>query len=448
MQHMAYQSLLPTVNKYLQQKWDMASYEIHLRKVKSAKPTIDTTAPKTYGHLALKMKKKQLEEQSMSRIQRENEMLLEKMSHIRRTTGRINNRNDYENKSLCRERQQKERLRITKENELILLRLSQCQSHYSIKDWHEDWHKTLKLMENIARYPQSVKDKKGATTRRKQASISLASATPPTQTPELPESKPATDDAPPVATEESTGSDSKKDMLEEITNMNATLQVVAKDVTTIKDTTKEVKDSMEDIKVRLGEAEERISDIEDASAMTEAKVDKYEERLEVLWSRVEDLENRSRRNNVRIIGLKEGVEVPGKVDQYVTEILDKAFEFYGREFEIERAHRSPVPMPDRNKPPRAIIVRFLRSSAREKVLQVARAKRGIDWEGAKLSFFEDVTRELAEKRKAFNPAIKRLRELQVKHRMAYPATLIFMWNGQQKTFNDEKKAEEFLQQSN
>lgn len=272
---------------------------------------------------------------------------------------------------------------------------------------------------------------KGATTRKKQASISLATAPLSAQTMELesPASTPATDDAPLAATEESTGSDSKNDVLEEIKKMNATLQIVAKDVNTIKGTTKELKDAVEDIKVRLGEAEQRISDIEDASALTEAKVNKCEDRLEVLWSRVEDLENRSRRNNVRIIGLKEGVEEPGKVDQYVTEILDKAFELSGSEFEIERAHRTPVPMPGPNEPPRAILVRFLRSSAREKVLRVAREKRGINWEGAKLSFFEDVTRELAEKRKAFNSTKKRLHELQVKHRLAYPATLIFTWNG-------------------
>ncbi|XP_010904000.1 uncharacterized protein si:dkey-83m22.7 isoform X1 [Esox lucius] len=159
MQHLAYQTLLPTVNKYLQQKWDKASFEMHLSKVKSAKPTIDTTAPKTYGHLAQTKKKR--EDQSMSKIQRENNMLLEKISHIRRTTGRINNKNDYENKSLCRERQQQERLRITKENELALLRLNQCQPHYSIYDWQEDWRKTLKLMENISHYPQKVTDTKG-----------------------------------------------------------------------------------------------------------------------------------------------------------------------------------------------------------------------------------------------------------------------------------------------
>ncbi|XP_021452554.2 uncharacterized protein CFAP97D2 isoform X3 [Oncorhynchus mykiss] len=158
MQHLLHQPLLLNGNKYLQQKWDKASYEMHLRKVKSAKPTIDTTAPKTYGHLALKMKKQKFQEQSMSKIQRENNMLLEKISHIMRTTGRIDNRNDYENKSLCREMQQQELLRITKDNQLILLRLTQCQPHYSIKDWHEDWLKTIKLMESIARYPRRVSD--------------------------------------------------------------------------------------------------------------------------------------------------------------------------------------------------------------------------------------------------------------------------------------------------
>lgn len=280
---------------------------------------------------------------------------------------------------------------------------------------------------------------KGATTRKKQASISLA--------PEPPENTPASDAASPAVVEECMGSESKKDIFDEIKKMNATLQVVAKDVTTIKEATKELKDSVEDIKVRLGEAEQRISDMEDASVLTEAKVDKFQKRMEALWSRVEDLENRSRRNNVRIIGLKEGVETPGNVDKYVTEILTKALELSGSEFEIERAHRSPVPMPESNEPPRVIHVRFLRSSAREKVLRVAREKRGVDWQGAKLSFFEDVTRELAEKRKAFNPVKKRLRELQVKHRLMYPATLIFTWNGQKKAFKDGMEAEKFLQES-
>ncbi|XP_029937184.1 uncharacterized protein CFAP97D1 [Myripristis murdjan] len=163
MLHLAYQPLLPTGSKYLQLKWDQASYDMHRRKVKSAKPTINTTPPTTYNHLALKQKKQKLEEQRMMKIQKENNMLLEKISHIMRTTGRIDNRNDYERKSLGRERRQLEMLRITKENQMILFRLSQCRPHYNVRIWHEDWLKTLKVMDSIARYPrgwaQQQKDK-------------------------------------------------------------------------------------------------------------------------------------------------------------------------------------------------------------------------------------------------------------------------------------------------
>lgn len=228
--------------------------------------------------------------------------------------------------------------------------------------------------------------------------------------------------------------------------MNATLQRVATDVTTIKDTTRELKDSVERVQMRMAEAEQRIMDLEEAHAEAGPKLDKCDKKVQALWSRVEELENRSRRNNIRIIGLKEGSELPGQMDQCVEKILSEALGFAGVEFEIERAHRIPVPIPDPGKAPRPVVVRFLRSSARDKIIRMAKEKRGFDWEGGKLSLFEDVSKELAEKRKAFGPAKKRLRELQVKHRMLYPATLVFTWNGQKKSFTDGKDVDRFLQQ--
>lgn len=39
MQHRAYQPLLPAGNKYLQQKWDNASYDLHRKKVRSCSLT-------------------------------------------------------------------------------------------------------------------------------------------------------------------------------------------------------------------------------------------------------------------------------------------------------------------------------------------------------------------------------------------------------------------------
>uniref|UniRef100_A0A673CJL7 Si:dkey-83m22.7 n=1 Tax=Sphaeramia orbicularis TaxID=375764 RepID=A0A673CJL7_9TELE len=100
------------------------------------------------------MKKQKLEEERTMKIQRENTLLSEKIIYIMRTTGGTDNRNFYVRKSLGKEQRQLELLRITKENEMILHRLNQCKPHYNVKSWHEDWIKTLKVMDSISRYPR------------------------------------------------------------------------------------------------------------------------------------------------------------------------------------------------------------------------------------------------------------------------------------------------------
>ncbi|XP_048388298.1 uncharacterized protein CFAP97D2 isoform X3 [Stegostoma tigrinum] len=95
----AYQPIVPTGSKYLQEKWDRACYHEHRRKVKDAKSTIDNHSPETYSHLNLKFKKLKLEEDRLSIIERDNQLLLQKMSTIMRTTGRVDNKNEYKLKS-------------------------------------------------------------------------------------------------------------------------------------------------------------------------------------------------------------------------------------------------------------------------------------------------------------------------------------------------------------
>ncbi|KAK5603382.1 hypothetical protein CRENBAI_008741 [Crenichthys baileyi] len=128
---------------------------------------------------------------------------------------------------------------------------------------------------------------------------------------------------PPVSTmskqthenDQNTEENGNKTVFEEIWCMNATLRVVATDVT-IKDTTKELKDAVEQIKGHLGEAEQSIALEEDAG----------------------DLENRRRRNSVQLVGLKEGREEPGRVIQYVKKIMSQGLGLSSGEFDIERAH--------------------------------------------------------------------------------------------------------------
>ncbi|KAG7262510.1 hypothetical protein CRUP_006399, partial [Coryphaenoides rupestris] len=51
----------------------------------------------------------------------------------------------------------KEMLRVAKENQRFLESLGHCRSIYSAEAWHQEWQKTLTLMENITKYPPRYK---------------------------------------------------------------------------------------------------------------------------------------------------------------------------------------------------------------------------------------------------------------------------------------------------
>ncbi|KAH0624567.1 hypothetical protein JD844_032181 [Phrynosoma platyrhinos] len=154
--HRAYQPILPCGNKYLQQKWDKATYEEHKKKIQKAKPVVDTSPPPTYGHLHLKLRKLKLDKERLSIIERDNHLLLKKISHIMRTTGRVDNKNDYEAKSLNRKKREEELLRVSQENRTILERITKCKPLYKVQKWNEDWQKTESYINNITRYPHGL----------------------------------------------------------------------------------------------------------------------------------------------------------------------------------------------------------------------------------------------------------------------------------------------------
>lgn len=99
------------------------------------------------------------------------------------------------------------------------------------------------------------------------------------------------------------------------------------------------------------------------------------------------------------------------------------------EFDVERVHRQMAPMPNEDQPPRLVLIRFLMQLARVKVIAAAKEKRGIVWEGCCFSVFRDMSRELAEKRKAFTSVKGKLHDLDIKYTLAFPAMLNFKWKG-------------------
>ena len=106
-------------------------------------------------------------------MERDNQLLLEKMSHIMRTNGQVDNTNDYRHRryannglmftntasiyefSLNKTRRQRDLLRVTHENQAILKRIQSKEPHYNHLQWLDQWHVNREYMSNISKYPHT-----------------------------------------------------------------------------------------------------------------------------------------------------------------------------------------------------------------------------------------------------------------------------------------------------
>jgi len=129
-------------------------------------------------HLHLKLKKMQLEEERLSTIERDNRILLEKMSYIMRGPARIDSQNFYKQKSLNHIKRDREQLRIMNENQNMVKRLTNKKPLYDHNDHQADFLKNVAHMERISHYPkdwweQTQAEKKRIQSHRKTKSQPL-----------------------------------------------------------------------------------------------------------------------------------------------------------------------------------------------------------------------------------------------------------------------------------
>lgn len=90
-------------------------------------------------------------------------------------------------------------------------------------------------------------------------------------------------------------------------------------------------------------AEQRISDVEDTVSGNEQSLSLLKKDNKVLRNKLEHIENYNRRNNIRLIGLREGDEGRDTVKFFKTWLLSVlGEENFGAPLDIERAHRIPA----------------------------------------------------------------------------------------------------------
>ncbi|XP_043933743.1 uncharacterized protein LOC122806958 [Protopterus annectens] len=158
--HRAYQPHTPATNKYLKKKWDVTHYEMHRRKVATATAAVDTKGLPTPAHLHVNLKKLQLEEERLAKIERDNQILSSKLAYIVRSKGLVDHRNDYTGRSLNSEKRLREFQKISRDNQAILQRITNKESEYRREKWEKEWDITNKRLEKITSYPRTVKKSK------------------------------------------------------------------------------------------------------------------------------------------------------------------------------------------------------------------------------------------------------------------------------------------------
>ncbi len=137
--------------------------------------------------------------------------------------------------------------------------------------------------------------------------------------------------------------------------------------------------------------------------------------------KIADMGDHSRSSNVRLVGLREGVEgddciafLKANLPKWIPSIAD-------REIKIECAHR--IYSDKKSKRPQTVIFKLLDYTDRQTILKGARAAYPVKFGSRTLNFFPDYSADTTKKRKAFTEVQKKMDTLRIHSFLLFPATL-------------------------
>lgn len=212
------------------------------------------------------------------------------------------------------------------------------------------------------------------------------------------------------------------------------------------ETLDKISTTLENHSTRITAAEQRVSDVEDEVTGLGKRLLEAEKKIALLANCVDDLENRSRRDNIRIINLKEGMEGTNPIHFFETWLpsflgLDKRPNRITR-IKMDRAHRSLGPRQGTR--PRPVIIKLHNSSDKQRIMAAVKAAPVLEHDGLRITFSQDFSSVVREKRRAFNEVCRALIERGIRFNMRFPATLMLKHRGAKHTFTSPKDVEAFI----
>ena len=205
---------------------------------------------------------------------------------------------------------------------------------------------------------------------------------------------------------------------DELTNLNSKLDTIIKTLESMGTRITNLEIKLDETSLQISTHHNDISDLKEAvefnqkqnatlKALINNNADGNHSSISQLEDRLEDLENRSRRNNIIIHGIPEGSERDQPCEEFLSDFLTNHMKIDGgKDFEIERAHRTPsrrqsTPQPDgTNSRPRPIHCKLLRYGDRHHILKnAAKLLRNNQYKGANIFISDDVSAKARNARK-------------------------------------------------
>lgn len=164
----------PCSNKLLSKRWDKHARDLHLTKLKQARPTIDNLPPKVYPHLEMRLKRLQIEEERLHDIERKNHNLLDRIAFQMVNPSEVSGLDASKRYvtapcpggqgqpgvggSLHAPKRRRDMVQIAVENLTNLQRLEDKAPYYNRLEWLAERHRNVGYLLNIAQYPETYKE--------------------------------------------------------------------------------------------------------------------------------------------------------------------------------------------------------------------------------------------------------------------------------------------------
>ena len=147
------------------------------------------------------------------------------------------------------------------------------------------------------------------------------------------------------------------------------------------------------------------------------------------------------------MGVPEGEEEEQKIENLFEQIMKENFPTLAKEIDfqvIQEAQRVPKKLDPRKNTPRQIIITLPMINQKERILEAAREKDIVTYEGVPIRLSADFSKETLQARRDWKEVFQVMKGKELQPRLLYPAKLSFRMEGKIKCFSDKVKLKEFI----